>query len=65
MTKAISVLVVTGIAGALFCGSEVRGQTNVAQNWIDGWNSTDPENWWGHSRRIPLQVRQVHEMFWT
>jgi len=35
--------VVIGIAGALFCNPGARGQTAVAQNWIDGWNSTDPE----------------------
>src|SRR5215472_11160114 len=43
MTKAISILVAMGIAGVLFCSSAARSQTNVAQNWIDGWNSTDPE----------------------
>jgi len=43
MTNAIGIFVVMGIAGALFCSSAAQGQINVAQNWIDGWNSTDPE----------------------
>jgi steroid delta-isomerase-like uncharacterized protein len=77
MTKAISVLVVTGIAGALFCGSEVRGQTNVAQNWIDGWNSTDPETLvaaftpdgvyedvaFGITKKGSAELRELHKFF--
>ena len=43
MTKAIGIFVLIGIAGALFYSLEARGQSAVAQNWIDGWNSSDPE----------------------
>jgi steroid delta-isomerase-like uncharacterized protein len=77
MTKAISIFVVMGIAGALFCTSEARGQTNVAQNWIDGWNSTDPEKLvaaftpngvyedvaFGITKKGSAELRELHKFF--
>ena len=77
MTKAVSILVVMGIAGALFCSASVRSQTNVAQNWIDGWNSADPEKLvaaftpdgvyedvaFGITKKGSAELRELHKFF--
>jgi hypothetical protein len=44
--KAISIYILIGLAGGFLYGPQARGQTAVEQNWIDAWNSTDPENSW-------------------
>ena len=77
MTKAISIFVLIGIASALLYGPQARGQTAVAQNWIDGWNSTDPEKLvaaftpdgvyedvaFGITKKGSVELRELHKFF--
>ena len=77
MTKAISIFVLIGIASALLYGPQARGQTAVAQNWIDGWNSTDPEKLvaaftpdgvyedvaFGITKKGSAELRELHKFF--
>ena len=42
MKKAIAIFTLVG-AASLFCNPNASGQAAVAQNWIDGWNSPNPE----------------------
>ena len=77
MAKATNIFVVMGIAGTLFCNFEARGQTAVAQNWIDGWNSTDPEKLvaaftpdgvyedvtFGITKKGRAELRELHKFF--
>ena len=77
MTKAISIFVLIGLAGALPYSPQARGQTAVAQNWIDGWNSTDPEKLvaaftpdgvyedvaFGITKKGSAELRELHKFF--
>jgi len=77
MTRTIGIFVVIGIAGALFCSPGGYGQTAVAQNWIDGWNSTDPEKLvaaftaegvyedvaFGITKKGSAELRDLHKFF--
>jgi steroid delta-isomerase-like uncharacterized protein len=77
MTKAIGIFVLIGIAGALFYSLEARGQSAVAQNWIDGWNSSDPEKLvaaftpegvyedvaFGITKKGSAELRDLHKFF--
>ena len=77
MTKAISIFVLIGLAGAVLYSPQARGQTAVAQNWIDGWNSTDPEKLvaaftpdgvyedvaFGITKKGSAELRELHKFF--
>ena len=77
MSKALSIFVLIGIASALLYGPQARGQTAVAQNWIDGWNSTDPEKLvaaftpdgvyedvaFGITKKGSAELRELHKFF--
>ena len=77
ITKAIGIFVLIGIAGALFYSLEARGQSAVAQNWIDGWNSSDPEKLvatftpegvyedvaFGITKKGSAELRDLHKFF--
>jgi steroid delta-isomerase-like uncharacterized protein len=77
MTKTISIFVLIGIASALLYSPQARGQTAVAQNWIDGWNSTDPEKLvaaftpdgvyedvaFGITKKGSAELRELHKFF--
>jgi steroid delta-isomerase-like uncharacterized protein len=47
MKQTIRILALIGICGALIIGkqapAQAAGENPVAQSWIDGWNSTNPE----------------------
>jgi len=77
MTKAISIYILIGFAGAFLYGPQARGQTAVAQNWIDAWNSTDPEKLvatftpdgvyedvaFGITKKGSAELRDLHKFF--
>jgi steroid delta-isomerase-like uncharacterized protein len=77
MTNTIRIVALIGVAVALFCSLEAQGQTIVAQNWIDGWNSTDPEKLvaaftpegvyedvaFGITKKGSAELRDLHKFF--
>ena len=77
MVKTVGIFVLIGIAGVFFCNVEARGQAAVAQNWIDGWNSSDPEKLvaaftpdgiyedvaFGITKKGSAELRELHKFF--
>jgi hypothetical protein len=75
--QTIRIVALIGVAVALFCSLEAQGQTIVAQNWIDGWNSTDPEKLvaaftpegvyedvaFGITKKGSAELRDLHKFF--